>query len=314
MGKFGVFIVFILLSLVFLSVEAKEPQNHTVKDKIELSDSQFVKYKNGIILDKDTGLEWYFHEYDSIGRFAAEKWASGLDVGGGNWRLPNYNDILGLYKNRIKSKVLRINLEVTQKYMWYKESLTDRFNFSTGNATQDEFGDSASFAYSIAVRPQQHEKNLKSKLSDQNATEDGNKHSITVGQSDLATKQIELSDNQFVKYKNGVIWDKDTGLEWYFHEYDSIGRFAAQKWASDLAVDGGNWRLPYYKEVLALYKNHRKSKVLHINLNIAQRYVWYNESLTEKFNFNTGNASIDEYGDSTSFAYVIAVRSQKVGE
>ncbi len=138
-----------------------------IEPQIAASDDQYIRYTNGIVEDKVTGLELYFYKFDGLGRFAAQKWASNLKLNGGNWRLASYKELQGLYNNRLKSNVLRSSLRISQKYVWYNESLTERFNFTAGNATQDEFGDSAASAYAIAVRPRQNIINQNSDLKTQ---------------------------------------------------------------------------------------------------------------------------------------------------
>jgi len=290
------------------SIQLEKPEY----GRIEISDGQYVKYANGIIFDKINGLEFYFHEFDMLGRFAAQKWAAGLNQGGWNWRLARYEELSWLYEKRNKSGVLRSNLSVPQRYIWYHESLRERFNFNQGNASRDEYGDNTSFAYAIAARPREIEMKFESEIKTHKRREKPKDFSAgPLKSKESAYGKIELSDDQYIKFANGIILDKENGLEFYFHESDILGRFAAQKWTSNLKKSGGDWRLALYDEVLRLYKKRITSKVLRLNLNVPRKYIWYQESFTTRFNFSTGNTFINDYGDNFPFAYTIAVRPKK---
>lgn len=59
---------------------------------------------------------------------------------------------------------------------------------------------------------------------------------------------------RFVKYSDGIVVDETTGLKWY--EEPSGKTFSwnsANKWARQLTLDNGEWRLPTLNELATLY-------------------------------------------------------------
>ena len=59
---------------------------------------------------------------------------------------------------------------------------------------------------------------------------------------------------RFTKADNGVITDRDTGLEWYVDPNSDHTCREAKAWVEDLTVAGGGWRLPTMAELKAIYQ------------------------------------------------------------
>ena len=60
-------------------------------------------------------------------------------------------------------------------------------------------------------------------------------------------------DGQFVAYDNGVVRDTNTGLEWTDCPDRGINWYDAKKWAENLTIDGGRWRMPTIRELGTLH-------------------------------------------------------------
>jgi hypothetical protein len=69
-----------------------------------------------------------------------------------------------------------------------------------------------------------------------------------------AKKSIEThyEIKRFVKYDNGIVYDKETRLEWYIGPDKNMNWFEARKWADELDVAGGLWRMPRIYELSRL--------------------------------------------------------------
>lgn len=97
--------------------------------------------------------------------------------------------------------------------------------------------------------------------------------------------KIKARDNHYIKYSNGIIYDKKTGLEWFAGPDSYIGRYAAQAWAKDLKLDGGNWRMPKKKELDSFFKKGAKPRTK-IS---GKKYIWYEESVLKFYAINDGS-------------------------
>jgi hypothetical protein len=53
----------------------------------------FEKYKNGIVRDVKTGLQWYAGPDKPTTWSQATQWVNGLDIDGGGWRMPTFIEL-----------------------------------------------------------------------------------------------------------------------------------------------------------------------------------------------------------------------------
>ena len=60
--------------------------------------------------------------------------------------------------------------------------------------------------------------------------------------------------DQFIAHANGVIYDKNTNLEWIVGPDRDTDWYDAKKWVENLRVAGGGWKMPSRKELRTLYK------------------------------------------------------------
>lgn len=60
-------------------------------------------------------------------------------------------------------------------------------------------------------------------------------------------------DRHLVQYTNGVVYDNQSGLEWYPGPDEATSWEQARAWIAGLDVAGGGWRMPTIKELDTLY-------------------------------------------------------------
>jgi hypothetical protein len=71
---------------------------------------------------------------------------------------------------------------------------------------------------------------------------------------DESDPDIIARDGQYIKYKNGIVYDSKTGLEWVASSASNLNDGFAKRWVSRLTVDGGGWRMPSEDELKSLYQ------------------------------------------------------------
>ncbi|MCP4021186.1 MAG: hypothetical protein GY729_05040 [Desulfobacteraceae bacterium] len=115
----------------------------------------------------------------------------------------------------------------------------------------------------------------------------------------------------FVKFKNGVVLDKRTQLEWlvYTGHENTIGWFKAKKWALNTQYDGGGWRMPKYKEIQSLYKGLAQKINKNYIFSQSVRFVWYADTATSRINLRNGK--IIPETSRTLPTLILAVRKKK---
>ena len=65
---------------------------------------------------------------------------------------------------------------------------------------------------------------------------------------------IIASDKYLVKYATGVVYDPETGLEWYLGADRGTTWQAAFEWVRELDAAGGGWRMPTRRELKTLFR------------------------------------------------------------
>lgn len=136
------------------------------------------------------------------------------------------------------------------------------------------------------------------------------------------TENLYLTEigDQFVKYKNGIILDKNTGLEWIAGPDVNYSHSSAIQWIWDRRQKEGGWRAPTQKEMKALIKKFSPME----QFNLTGKYVWLKSGLTSALNGGVGNVFGQKYysvADGMVYAYVgyeklrntrvLAVRTKK---
>jgi hypothetical protein len=65
--------------------------------------------------------------------------------------------------------------------------------------------------------------------------------------------EIVATDRHFVQYNSGVVYDTESGLEWFAGPDRSTSWEEADRWVVGLDKFGGGWRMPIRSELDSLY-------------------------------------------------------------
>ncbi|MEE8429706.1 MAG: DUF1566 domain-containing protein [Candidatus Desulfatibia sp.] len=85
-------------------------------------DATFIKYANGVIYDKKTGLEWYTGPDKETNWNGAKQWVERLQVAGGGWRMPTREELKTLYEKDVGTRNMTPLLETTGWWVWSGET------------------------------------------------------------------------------------------------------------------------------------------------------------------------------------------------
>lgn len=146
------------------------------------------------------------------------------------------------------------------------------------------------------------------------------KESVKVSSIDPADKNagIVSRDRQYVKYENGIVYDKKTGLEWFAGPDKATHWDKAKAWVTNLELDGGGWRMPSKSELKTLYQKGIGLRNMTPLLTTTGWYVWTGEIFRHSvdlswpyyYYFTDGGDAYDDVNGSTKFR-AFAVRSRK---
>ena len=65
--------------------------------------------------------------------------------------------------------------------------------------------------------------------------------------------EIVFTDRHLVQYNSGVVYDMESGLEWFAGPDRSTSWEEANRWVVGLDKFGGGWRMPIRSELDSLY-------------------------------------------------------------
>lgn len=130
------------------------------RPEIIARDGRYVAYRNRVICDCYTGLEWLPGPDRDMSWEEGVLWANGLSIGGGGWRLPTLDELQGLYKKNKKGDNLSPLFSIGTTDVWSCEETQDPasawgFNFLPGNQFRTYKTYSRRFRV-IAVRPRRY--------------------------------------------------------------------------------------------------------------------------------------------------------------
>ncbi len=72
--------------------------------------------------------------------------------------------------------------------------------------------------------------------------------------SHAISAEIVYTDRHLVRYDNGLVYDTETGLEWYAGPDQGMSWQEASDWVTGLDALGGGWRMPKRTELGALHR------------------------------------------------------------
>jgi len=84
-------------------------------------------------------------------------------------------------------------------------------------------------------------------------------------------------DGRFIAYDNGIVYDGDTGLEWYVGPDQDTNWDEADQWVKSLAIEGGGWRMPTMLEIKSLYMEGAGENNMPPLLKTDDFYFWSGE-------------------------------------
>ena len=85
-------------------------------------------------------------------------------------------------------------------------------------------------------------------------------------------------DGDFILDRTGIVFDKKANLEWYAGPDVYKKWNKAKKWAENLTVAGGGWRMPTRKELKTLYKQGTGERNMTPLLKTTGWWVWSGET------------------------------------
>jgi hypothetical protein len=132
------------------------------------------------------------------------------------------------------------------------ESIKDTDNADAFKAYLDQYPDGA-FAPLARIKLQQS--TSEKKTSDPRPVSQKN---VTTQLASIAPEEkdpdIVARDGHYIKYKNGIVYDTKTGLDWVASPKGRLMNDSAKRWVSELTIDGGGWRMPSKDELKSLYQ------------------------------------------------------------
>lgn len=100
-------------------------------------------------------------------------------------------------------------------------------------------------------------------------------------------------DDNYLKFANGIVHDSNTGLEWIAGPGRNMSWDEARKWAQDLKIDGGGWRMPERDELETLYQEGKGKRNMTRLLETTAWWVWAAEhddsASSSLFDFSRGS-------------------------
>lgn len=91
-------------------------------------------------------------------------------------------------------------------------------------------------------------------------------------------KEVTGRDGTLIAYGSGVVYDKNTDLEWVAGPDRDTNWYDAKRWVENLNVAGGGWRMPTERELKTLYKKGAGSSNMTPLLHTTGYYVWSGET------------------------------------
>jgi formylglycine-generating enzyme required for sulfatase activity len=130
----------------------------------------------------------------------------------------------------------------------------------------------------------------------------------------ISAGEVKYID-RFVANKNGIVWDKKTGLEWVAGPDRNTTWHEAKEWVESLNVSGGGWRMPTRAELKSLYKEGTGSRNMTPLMKTTGWWVWSGETKDSDsawaFYFRYGNEPWGLRDSSGTIHRGFAVRSRR---
>jgi hypothetical protein len=101
--------------------------------------------------------------------------------------------------------------------------------------------------------------------------------SILADSNTIREKEVDRNGT-LITYATGVVFDKNTGLEWFAGPDRGTNWEEVKSWVERLDVAGGGWRMPTRKELKTLYKKGAGTRNMTPLLKTTGWSVWSGET------------------------------------
>ena len=135
--------------------------------------------------------------------------------------------------------------------------------------------------------------------------------------SDIEVPTEFLAKPRFEVSEDGVIFDVATGLEWFVGPDEPINHYDAERYAKNLTIAGGGWRLPSRQELTTIYQKGKGDRNMDPVFKTTGWWVWSQDinlsdySFAWGFNFRHGGEYWGgRYGDYDRRAFAVRSRSR----
>jgi hypothetical protein len=84
-------------------------------------------------------------------------------------------------------------------------------------------------------------------------------------------------DGQYVAYRNGIVKDTNTGLEWVAGPNKKTSWYKANRWVKSLTLDGGGWRMPSKSELGTIHNEKTGNRGISFLFKNTYICIWSNK-------------------------------------
>ena len=244
--------------------------------KVIKSEGIYVAYANGIVRDRETGLEWVAGPDEDINWHKAKEWMQSLNLDGGGWRMPTNGDLKSLCKKVSGPRKITPLLNTTGCSVWSAETDTSRgggdgffaYTLSLSHCNLPSHFTGGGFCTRVfAVRSQKEPNSKRLEVASL-------PHKSLHSQSTSAYNIVQR-DGIYVAYANGIVRDTYTGLEWKVGPDRDTTWDDARSWVQSL---GGGWRMPTGRELDRLCKRGIGPRNMTPLLKTTGWWVWSGKS------------------------------------
>ena len=221
----------------------------------------FSKDQRGIVTDIWGGLEWYVGPDKNTSWNEAKHWVENLNVDGGGWRMPTYDELNDLKIWEEGDWQLPPAFKTTGDRVWVEPEIVE-----------DSVG---KFLNGVGTRERIWYRLPSCVLGDINYGDRNERKGRAFAVR--STRNFEMFLARFSKNQKGMIVDAEKGHEWYVGPDKDTNWNEAKHWVENLNVDGGGWRMPTRSELIRFYHNGVNHMNMHPIIKTTGRCFWSGE-------------------------------------
>jgi hypothetical protein len=198
------------------------------------------------------------------------------------------------------------------------ESIQDSTDADAFKAYLDQYPEGA-FAPLARIKLQQSASGKETAEPQPVPKETGTIHLASID-PDEKDSDIVARDGHYIKYKNGIVYDSKTGLEWVASPKGNLMNDSAKRWVSELTIDGGGWRMPSEDGLKSLYQKGKGTRNMSRLIEVKGSHFFSRDSKSwhwKGFDFQSfrpfgfrNDSSYDRNHSPLAFS-ALAVRSRK---